>query len=95
MSVYNWNDDLRRLGEPQEGFFDHAVFYHRYKSRELAGLRGKYFDVERIMGAQITFAGTYRALQLSGMHVIWDRLWRRTAIGRRHSHLLVAVCRRA
>jgi SAM-dependent methyltransferase len=94
LSVYNWNDDLQRQGEPQEGFFDQAVFYHRYTSLELAAVLGKYFEVERIMGAQVTLAGAYRALKLSGMHITWDRLWRRTSIGRRHSHLLVAVCRR-
>lgn len=94
VSVYNWNHYRRRANEPQEGSFDQAVFYHRYTTPELGALLGKYLAVERIMGVYANLPGTYRALQASGMHVSWDRLWRNTAIARRYSHLLVAVCRR-
>lgn len=95
VSVYNWNQDRQRANEPQEGCFDQAVFYHRYTIPELGTLLGRYFAVERIMGVYANLPGTYRALQASGMHVSWDRLWRNIAIARRYSHLLVAICRKS
>jgi ubiquinone/menaquinone biosynthesis C-methylase UbiE/uncharacterized protein YbaR (Trm112 family) len=94
LSVYNWNETRRRAKEPQEGYFDQAVFYHRYTAGELRELLAGYFEVERIMGVYVNLPGTYRALRASRLNLIWDRLWRNTGVALRYSHLLVAVSRR-
>ena len=94
VSVYNWNETRQRANEPQEGYFDEAVFYHRFTHAELRDLLAGYFEVERVMGVNVNLPGTFRALQVSGLNVIWDRLWRNTSFALRYSHLLVAVCRR-
>jgi hypothetical protein len=94
LSVYNWNQNLRRANQPQEGYFDGAVFYHRYTVAELEDLIGKFLEVDQIMGVHVNLPWTYRALQISGLQVPWDRLWRKTAVALQYSHLLVAVCHR-
>ena len=93
--AYNWSRGWQEDGIPKEGTHENGIFYHAFDAEELRRLLGREFKVKSVVGVRVQLPKTHGLLRRVGaLNVYWDRLWRRTAIGVRYSHLLLAHCQR-
>jgi ubiquinone/menaquinone biosynthesis C-methylase UbiE len=92
LTVYNWDKNRQAHAVPKEGIHKSDIFYHCYSAEELTGELGQFVKIEKLWGVQTVLPKTYRLVRALGSNYrYWDRLWRRTEIGRAYSNLLLAV----
>jgi SAM-dependent methyltransferase/uncharacterized protein YbaR (Trm112 family) len=92
LTVYNWDKNRQAHAVPKEGFHKSDIFYHCYTADELTSELGQFVKIEKLWGVQTVLPKTYRMVRALGSNYrYWDRLWRRTQIGRAYSNLLLAV----
>ncbi len=92
LSVYNWSRNRSESGFPKEGFHPNEIFYHCYSAEQLRAELTEVSDVRAIWGVQVVMPATYRFVRFLGKYSThWDRIWRRTSIGRLYGSLLLAI----
>ncbi|TAN20918.1 MAG: class I SAM-dependent methyltransferase [Acidobacteria bacterium] len=95
LTVYNFNQPIRRRGAPREGIHDSGIFFHCYEADELRDDLTPSFEVLEVCGLIHLLPHTWRWFPLLGplARTIDHRLERASAFSSDWGHLLLAHAR--
>src|SRR5712664_3726209 len=77
LSVCNWDTARRASGMPKEGFHPNGIYYYCYSEPELIKDLAPQFEIESMLGVEITLPKTFRLMRaLRGWRVHVERMFR-------------------